>query len=74
MVWTILFVAGFLLFIALFSEEFARAAAWLRELLTRYPRYRIIAYPLIAALLLAAGIVIATSIIKFVTTATFSYE
>jgi len=74
MIGTILFYAGFLLLIALFSEEFARALAWVREKLAQYPRYRIIAYPLIAALLLAAGIVIATSLIKFVTNATFSYE
>jgi len=42
--------------------------------LAQYPRYRIIAYPLIVALLLEAGIIIATSLIKFATTATFSYE
>jgi hypothetical protein len=74
MIGTILFYAGFLLFIVLFSEEFARAYAWLRLKLAQYPQYRIIAYPLMVALLLAAGIIIATSLIKFATTATFSYE
>jgi len=74
MIETILFSAAFLLFIALFSEEFARALAWLKMQLAQNPRYRIIAYPLIAALLLAAGIIIAASLIKFSTTATFSYE
>ena len=74
MIETILFYAGFLLFIVLFSEEFAQAVAWLRVKLTHYPQYRIIAYPLIMALLLAAGIIIVTSLLKFTTTATFSYE
>jgi hypothetical protein len=71
---TILFYAGLLLFIVLFSEEFARALAWLRGGLARHPRYRIIAYPLIVALMVAAGIIIATSLINFATTFTFSYE
>jgi hypothetical protein len=74
MIGTILFYAGFLLLIVLFSEEFARALAWLRKKFCQYPQYRIIAYPLIMLLLLAAGIIIATFIIKFTTTATFSYE
>jgi hypothetical protein len=74
MIGTILFYAGLLLFIVLFSEEFARAIAWLRVKLAQYPQYRIIAYPLMAALLLAAGIIIVTSLLKFATTATFSYE
>lgn len=74
MIGTILFYAGLLVFIVLFSEEVVRAAAWLRGKLTRYPRYRLIAYPLLVALLLAAGIMIATSLIKLSTTATFSYE
>ncbi|MFZ5448885.1 MAG: hypothetical protein ACOZFS_09655 [Thermodesulfobacteriota bacterium] len=74
MIWTIFFIVGFLLFIALFSEESARAWAWLRAGLAQSPRYRIIAYPLIAVLLLAAGIIIVVSLIKLSTTATFSYE
>ena len=74
MIGTILFYAGFLLLIALFSEEFARALVWLRARLAEYPRYRLIAYPLVVALLLAAGIIIAASLIKLSTTATFSYE
>jgi hypothetical protein len=71
---TILFYAGFFVFILLFSEELARALAWLRVNLKRHPRYRIIAYPLMVALLVGAGIMIATSLIKFATTVTFSYE
>jgi hypothetical protein len=71
---TVLFYAGFLLFILLFTEEFAWGLAWLRTQLARYPRYRMIAYPVIMALLLGIGIIIATSLIKFATTAAFSYE
>jgi hypothetical protein len=74
MIGTILFYFGFLLFIVLFSEEFARALDWLRLRLAQYPQYRIIAYPVIGALLLAAGIIIAASLIKFATTAPFAYE
>jgi len=74
MIRTILFYAGFLLFIVLFSEEFARAAVWLRARLAQHPHYRIIAYPLVGLLLLAAGIIIVASLIKLSTTATFSYE
>jgi hypothetical protein len=74
MIGTILFYAGFLLFIVLFSEEFARALTWLRAQLAQYPQYRFIAYPLLVLLLLAAGIIIAASLIKLSTTTTFSYE
>jgi hypothetical protein len=70
----ILFVAGFLLLIALFSEEFARALGWLRDNLKRYPRYRLIIYPLLFVLLVAAGIIIVTSLIDFATGPTFSYD
>jgi hypothetical protein len=68
----ILFVAGFLLIIVLFSEEFARALGWFRGSLKRYPRYRLIIYPLLFVLLVAAGIIIATSLIDFATGPTFS--
>jgi hypothetical protein len=71
---TILFFAGFLLIIFLFSEEFARALEWLRVCLQRSPRYRIILYPLLVLLIVAAGIIIVTSLIKFSTTLTFSYD
>ena len=71
---TILFYAGFLLIIILFSEEFARALEWLRAGLKRSPRYRIIVYPLLVLLIVAAGIIIVTSLIKFSTTLTFSYD
>ncbi|MGA9755781.1 MAG: hypothetical protein WBV23_11645 [Desulfobaccales bacterium] len=70
----ILFFAGFLLIMVLFSEEFARALGWLRDSLKRYPRYRLIIYPLLFALLIAAGIIIATSLIDFATGPTFSYD
>jgi len=63
-----------LLVILLFSEEFARALEWLRALLQRSPRYRIIVYPLLVLLIVAAGIIIVTSLIKFSTTVTFSYD
>ena len=70
----ILFYAGFLLIIIFFSEEFARALKWLRARLKRSPRYRIIVYPLLLLLIVAAGIIIVTSLIKFSTTLTFSYD
>jgi hypothetical protein len=71
---TILFYAGFLLIITLFSEEFARALGWLRARLKRSPRCRIIIYPLLVLLIVAAGFIIVTSLIKFSTTLTFSYD
>jgi hypothetical protein len=58
----------------LFSEEFARALKWLRVRLQRSPRYRIIVYPLLLVLIIAAGIIIATSLIDFSTALTFSYD
>jgi len=70
----ILFFAGFLLIIFLFSEEFARALGWLRAGVKRYPRYRLIIYPLLFVLLAAAGIIIATSLMDFATGPTFSYD
>jgi predicted PurR-regulated permease PerM len=71
---TILFYAGFLLIIFLFSEEFARALEWLRACLKRSPRGRIIVYPLVLLLIAAAGFIIVTSLINFSTTLTFSYD
>ena len=71
---TILFYAGFMLFIFLFSEEFARALGWLRARLQRFPRYRIIVYPLLLLLIVAAGFIIVTSLLKFSTSLTFSYD
>jgi hypothetical protein len=70
----ILFYAGFLLILILFSEEFARALKWLRIRLQRSPRYRLIVYPLLLLLIVAAGIIVITSLIKFSTTFTFSYD
>jgi hypothetical protein len=71
---TILFVAGFLLIIFLFSEEFARSLKWLRTLLKGSPRSRIIIYPLLLLLVAAAGFIIVTSLVKFSTNLTFSYD
>ena len=71
---TILFYAGFLLIIIFFSEEFARALTWLRIRLKRSPRYRIIVYPVLLLLIAVAGIIIVTSLIKFATALTFSYD
>jgi uncharacterized protein YacL len=70
----ILFYAGFLLIIFFFSEEFARALKWLRARLQRSPRYRIIVYPMALLLIIVAGIIIITSLIKFSTALTFSYD
>jgi H+/Cl- antiporter ClcA len=69
----ILFYAGVLLFIILFSEEFARALKWLRAYVEQYPRSRLLIYPLFLMLLLGAGIIIAISLIDF-STLTFSYD
>lgn len=71
---TILFYAGFLLIIILFSEEFVRAGQWLRAFVRRYPRYRIVIYPLLLALIIVAGIIMANSLINFVADTTFSYD
>jgi hypothetical protein len=71
---TILFYAGFLCIIFLFSEEFARALGWLRTRLQRSHRYRIIVYPLLLLLIAAAGFIIVTSLLKFSTSLTFSYD
>ena len=68
------FYAGFLLIIVLFSEEFARALEWFRVRLKGSPRYRIIVYPLLLLLIVAAAFIIFTSLIKFSTTLTFSYD
>jgi hypothetical protein len=70
----ILFIAGFLLIIFLFSEEFVRILERLGAYVKRYPRYRIIIYPLLLALVVAAGIIIAVSLINFSTAITFSYD
>jgi hypothetical protein len=71
---TILFYVGFLLIIILFSEEFARAGPWLRAFVRRYPRYRIVIYPLLLALIVIAGLIMANSLINFVTDTAFSYD
>jgi predicted PurR-regulated permease PerM len=71
---TILFCAGFLLIIFLFTEEFARVLKWLQARLKRSLWCRIIFYPLLFLLIVAAGFIIATSLIKFSTTLTFSYD
>jgi hypothetical protein len=71
---TILFYAGFLLIIFLVTEEFGRALEWLRVRLKRSPRSRIIFYPLLLLLIVVAGFIIVTSLIKFSTTLIFSYD
>jgi len=70
----ILFYAGFLLIIIFFSEEFVRALKWLRARLKRSPRYRIIVYPLLLLPIVVAKFIIVTSLIKFSTALTFSYD
>jgi hypothetical protein len=70
----ILFYVGFLLIILLFTEEFARAVRWLRVYVKQYPQHRIIVYPLVVALMAAAGFIIASSLIYFATGIIFSYE
>ena len=73
MVSLILFYAGFLLLLILFTEEFGRAVQWLRARLEAHPRYKVIAYPLIFLLMAAAGIIITSTLIRFATL-TFSYD
>jgi hypothetical protein len=70
----ILFYAGFLLIIMLFSEEFARAVKWLRAYVQQYPQHRIIVYPLVLVLIVVAGIIIANSLIRLCTIFSFSYD
>jgi hypothetical protein len=62
------------LIIIFFSEEFARALEWVRARLQRSPRYRLIIYPLLVLFIVVAGIIIVTSLIKFSTAITFSYD
>jgi hypothetical protein len=69
----ILLYAGFLLFIILFSEEFARALRWLLTRVKQPSRFRILIYPLFLMLLVVAGIIIAISLIEF-SNLTFSYD
>jgi hypothetical protein len=69
-----LLYAGFFLLLLLFSEEFARAWRWLRAALDQHPRYKIIAYPLLFVLAVIAGLIIATSLIRFATEVPFSYD
>jgi hypothetical protein len=71
---TILFYAGFLLIIFLFTEEFARVLEWLQARLKRSLWCRIIVYPLLLLLIVATGFIIVTALIKFSTTLTFSYN
>jgi hypothetical protein len=71
---TILVYAGFLLIIFLFSEEFARALEWFMARLKGSPRGRMIVYPLLLLLIVVAGFIIVTSLIKFSTSLTFSYD
>jgi uncharacterized protein YacL len=70
----ILFYAGFLLIIMLFSEEFARGVKWLRAHVQQYPQHRIIVYPLVLVLIVVAGIIIANSLIRLCTSFSFSYD
>ena len=70
----ILFYAGFLLIIILFSEEFARAVKWLRAHVQQYPQHRIIVYPLVLVFIVVAGIIIANSLIRLCTSFSFSYD
>jgi uncharacterized protein YacL len=71
----ILFYAGFLLIIIIsFSEEFVRALKWLRVRLKRFPRDRIIVYPLLLLPIVVAGFILVTSLIKFSTALIFSYD
>jgi hypothetical protein len=62
------------LIIIFFSEEFVRALKWLRTRLKRSPRYRIIVYPLLLLPIGVAMFIIVTSLIKFSTALTFSYD
>jgi uncharacterized protein YacL len=70
----ILFYAGFLLIVLLFSEEFARAVKWLRAHVQQYPQHRIIVYPLVLVFIVVAGIIIANSLIRLCTSFSFSYD
>jgi hypothetical protein len=70
----ILYSAGFLLIIILFSEEASRGLEWLRAYLRRSPRHRLIIYFLLLLLIVVVGISIVTTLIKFATAITFSYD
>jgi hypothetical protein len=66
--------AGFFLAVLLFSEEFKRLVAWLRDLTARRPGLKLLVYPLAALLTVAVTALIVNSFITLVTTVLFSYE
>jgi hypothetical protein len=71
---TLLFYTGFLLIIFLFSEEAQRLLNRLAGLLNQSPHLKILIYPLVALLFLAALGLMVSSVISFVTSLKFSYD
>jgi hypothetical protein len=69
-----LYSAGFLLIIILFSEEASRGLEWLRAYLRRSPRHRVILSSLLLLLVVVVGISIVISLVNFATSLTFSYD
>ncbi len=66
--------AGFFLTLLLFSEEFKRLVAWLRNLTAHRPGLKFLLYPLAALLAVAVTALIANSFLVLITAVLFAYE
>jgi hypothetical protein len=71
---TVLYYAGFLLVLILCSEEFKRLVKYLWKVISRYPRLKVLCYPLAVVLIMAAAALIANSFITLFVTVLFSYD
>jgi hypothetical protein len=69
----ILGALGFLLVIALFSEEFGLLLKWLNGILRQYPYLKLIVYPLAVLILLAITALLVNSLLQLVSLK-FSYD
>ncbi len=69
----ILGALGFLIIIAIFSEEFGLLLKWLNGILRQYPYLKIIVYPLAVLILLAITALLVNSLLQLVSLK-FSYD
>ncbi len=69
----ILSALGFLIIIAIFSEEFGLLLKWLNGILRQYPYLKIIVYPLAVLILLAITALLVNSLLQLVSLK-FSYD
>ena len=69
----ILGALGFLIIIAIFSEEFGLLLKWLNGILRQYPYLKLIVYPLAVLILLAITALLVNSLLQLVSLK-FSYD